>query len=212
MKTINKIWIVSLVVLFILIAGFIIYNPKKNIVGEAAGLGVPTGFDNVNLTGALQVGVTQGNPNVMPTLGNGSISATGEITTTGTIYAPGGFSQGGVYSTTTPVTATSVTLSPAALAASVVLFNSGTTSAFTLTLPASSTLTSFIPNVGDTATVVFYNASTSMGTVNIIAGTGVNLQKSTSSAIMQAGGSEVIDFFHTASTSAIQAFLTANGI
>lgn len=78
---------ISLVIIGILSA--IVKSPvshKKYSVGSA-GNGVPSGFDNVNLTGSLQVGISAGNPNVMPTYGVGSIFALGQIVSSSTITA-----------------------------------------------------------------------------------------------------------------------------
>lgn len=49
--------------------------------------------------------------------------------------------------------------------------------ALTLTLPATSTLSSFIPNAGDSRTIIIENAATGATTTTIVAGAGMDLQE-----------------------------------
>lgn len=66
-----------------------------------------------------------------------------------------------------------------------------TASAVTATLPASTTMQSFLPNAGDTRTI-YLNAIT--GTVTVAGGTGTLLVKATTSAAILPGGTARLDF------------------
>lgn len=56
--------------------------------------------------------------------------------------------------------------------------------AATLTLPASTTLTSFLPKSGDTRTILIRNATTTATNLTIAGATGVLLKKATTTAII----------------------------
>lgn len=63
------------------------------------------------------------------------------------------------------------------------------TSSVTVTLPASSTLSTFVPNAGDMTTVVFKNATTTAGiNLGLVAGSGLSLIKASSTATTTANG------------------------
>lgn len=152
-------------------------NAQSQLVG---GNGVPSGFDNVNLWGALQVGISEGNPNIMSGFGTGSISATGLITSSSTIYAGNGLLQGGVLSTTTGA---SMTLRASDFSTQSLISMLPTVGAITVTMPASTTLNSLLPNAGDSKEFVFHNSTTTAAqSITIAGGTGTLLQIASSSA------------------------------
>lgn len=82
---------------------------------------------------------------------------------------------GGVYSTTSNV-ATSETLTEKDMLSSNYLYLMSNKAAFTWTLPATSTLTSMLQDVGDTREWIIQNATSSSGiTLTIAAGSGIDL-------------------------------------
>lgn len=117
-----------------------------------SGLGGVTNFDAIELSETFTV--------------------TGETTVQG-------FTQGGGVVSLTPDTA-SVTLTQAnLLAGNVITFTASTTiGAVTLTLPATSTMTTLLASSGDTRSWVIENPFTAAATTTTIAaGTGVDLQE-----------------------------------
>lgn len=105
------------------------------------------------------------------------------------------------YTLSTSTTGTAVTLDDSDLLYSTVVMLPNT-GALTVTLPASSTLSSFIPNAGDRARQCWVNAtSTAAGTINFAASTGIDLEKvatttanTVGQAIVAAGGSACFEF------------------
>lgn len=167
---------------------------KVGFVGEAAGAGVPTVLDNLNLSGSLVTNVSVGNPLVMPT---------GLV---GSIYAGNTLTVGG---SQTIATSGSGTLLASAIQASVLFYNPAAgTGAITLTLPATSSLTAFIPNQGDCQQLVINSASTTAGLLTLAGNTGVNLRTASSTLGVVGGGDAVIDFCRIAGTQ-IDAILDA---
>lgn len=79
------------------------------------------------------------------------------------------------------------------------------TAALTVTLPASSTLTNFVPNVGDTAEV-FINPVTTL--ITFAGGTGTELNTASSTKNVNAGGLGVFKFVRKANTD-IEVFMSA---
>lgn len=88
--------------------------------------------------------------------------------------------DGGVLSTTTPA---SMTLAQSDLGYSSIsdLLNVG---AATITLPASSTLTTFLPNSGDRKSIAITNATSSAFNITIAGGTGTLFQNASTSAVI----------------------------
>lgn len=89
------------------------------------------------------------------------------------------------------------------------------TGALTYTLPATSTLTTFIPTAGDMARQCFYNAtSTAAATITFAAGTGIDLEVATSTSqtgafdlTIGAGNMGCFDFFRKPNTDIVAGFL-----
>ncbi len=200
----QKIKYLLAVVVVALVAYLILTHSSQNLVGQASGSGTPTVYDNVNLLGEMQVGVTAGNPTIFSPYGAGTIWASGAIVSSSTIYAQAGLTQGGVQ---TLATSSSGTLTPTQISSSLLVVNVSTgTGAITLTLPATSTLASFVPNVGDVQQLVIYNASTTHAGITLAGSTGVTLQApinaSTSKAIA-GGDTAILEFIRVSSGSVV---------
>lgn len=179
MTKLQKILIVVVVAVALVVVGWVAHTSPKPIamVGEVAGQGVPSGFDNVSLTGVLQVGV---NP-------NGNLNAIPTQFATGTVYAQGDLIQGGAcaVSSTTSITLTAANLQCTEL--SVTNLGAGT---LTVTLPASSTLT-YLANNGDETDTYIYAASTTAGNLLFANGTGYTLNSPITSASTTAATSTI---------------------
>lgn len=97
---------------------------------------------------------------------------------TGLIYGQGGIIEGNGVSSAcslTPASSTAgVTLTAANLICSTLFVTSATSTTFTLTLPASSTMSSLV-NSGDSQLTYIYAASTTAGNIVLAGGTGFTL-------------------------------------
>ena len=141
--------------------------------------------DNSTLSGGLTVQLS--NTGDTFTTGTGintvAITSTGNITAAGIIYSKDGLVEGGIDSIAT--TSTSYTLvQNDLLNYSFISFtpNGGNT---TLTLPASTTLTSWLANAGDSAIEAIHNASSTAGvTLTVAAGTGTLVQNASSTLVI----------------------------
>ena len=72
------------------------------------------------------------------------------------------------------------------------------TAALTATLPASSTLTSFVPNTGDRASITLVNIGA--GAITFAAGTGMNLYNASSTLVLPATAAAQFEFVRQADT------------
>lgn len=110
----------------------------------------------------------------------------------GTIYATSGLFEGGINSTTTPA---SMTLALSDLNSSSLLSMTPTVGSITVTLPASTTMSSggFLPNAGDCTWDVIHNATTTASSnITLAAGTGFILaDASTTKAIIPGGAASL---------------------
>ncbi len=167
--------ILAVVVAILAVISIALFMGKKNYAVGSAGNGVPTGFDNVNLTGALQIGVTEGNPNVFSPYGVGSLWTSGVIVSSSTLYTQGGSTSGGLCTVSTVAASTTLTLTAANLACSTLSITSGTSTTLTVTLPATSTITSRLLYSGDVERLMIYSASTTAGVIVFSNGTGFTL-------------------------------------
>lgn len=137
--------------------------------------------------------------------GSGNISATGS-NTLNTLTQGGGI-------TTTATTSTTYTAAAADFATANEVDITPNGASLTYTLPASSTLSSFIPTAGQTRTVFFRNATTTANVnITIAGGTGTFLRTSATSSPIIVGntaGSSYgkIDFIRKSNTD-IAALLT----
>jgi len=108
-----------------------------------------------------------------------SVDSTGVITTTGALTSGGGVRATSTTGNAVPLVATDFDTE------NVIDVTLNVLDA-TLSFPATSTLTSFIPTAGQTRTLYVRNASTSAAMdLTISGGTGVLLKKATSTAVIQ---------------------------
>lgn len=116
----------------------------------------------------------------------------------GQITANAGLLQSSVNSTTTGAT---VTLLQADLLGYTSLLITPIVSDSTITLPASSTLTTFIPNAGDRVSMAVVNASTTAGIdVIFVEGTGTLLRSATTTKTILQDSIGILDFVRKANT------------
>lgn len=113
---------------------------------------------------------------------------------------------GTVYSTTTGSAAT--LREQDLLNNAVISVVAGNTTGVTLTLPATSTLTRYIPRAGRTATIYIQNDSTAATTTTIAAGTGITIDNASSTLAVAQGSSVGITFIRQANGD-VRAFLTS---
>ena len=168
----------------------VVSNPKANSVFGAAGnmlaenyipyVQYNGGYNSakpMNLTGTFDV--------------SGAVTLTSTFSVSGIATSSGKhIFDGGVirsYNNSTTTTATSQTLAAADIAPSGIpydtVFITPNTGDLTLTFPASSTLSAFIPTAGDMAEQCWYNASTTAGIdITFAAGTGVDLEVASSTS------------------------------
>jgi hypothetical protein len=149
-----------------------------------------------------------------------SIDASGNVTTSGSVTSAsasvtgalvvGTFTQGGGVLATTSIGAG--TLTAANIATNNVIQQTNT-GAITLTLPASSTLTSFIPTAGQVRSLFIANLGTAA--VTLAGGTGTSIKVASSTSligatglkVIQIGGTGRLDFFRKSNTD-IEVILT----
>ena len=132
-----------------------------------------TNYDSLDVTDGYKLnGVT-----VLD--GSGNLAITGTAAVTGTLSVTGAtsvqeFTQGGGCLATS-TTASSETLLQSDLLNYNCFLVSGQDDSMTLTLPATSTMTTLLANVGDTREWLFYFATTTTATLTIAAGAGIDL-------------------------------------
>lgn len=166
------------------------------LVGKG-GIGGTTNFDGISLSEGLTV--------------TGATSIASTLGITGATTASTLTQGGGIRATTT--TATTATLLASDFDTENVIDVTPGGASLTLTLPATSTLTSFIPTAGQTRTIYIRNATTTADiNITVAGGTGTALRNATSTgAIIRGvtGGNSYgkIDFVRK-STSDIDALLT----
>lgn len=151
--------------------------------GENVTLGGTTNFDYLDTTDGYGVDGTtvidtSGNIDAPITSTTGTFSSTlavtGASTFTGAVDASK-FTQGGTVTSSSTAVSDTVPISWLTLSSLILYTPSATT---TLTFPATSTMTAFIPTAGDTAISYITNESSVGGTpVTIAAGTGTDLRE-----------------------------------
>lgn len=115
-------------------------------------------------------------------------------------------SVGGIFATTTTSTLTQSQITDI----STITANPAT-AAITLTLPASSTLSTLIPNAGDSVNYVIANLATvSASSTTIVGGTGTTLKNATSTAAILGGGTGLLTLVRLASTNVLAIFSVQN--
>lgn len=115
---------------------------------------------------------------------------------TGVGYFGNGVQEGGL--ATSATASTTVNLTAAQIASSSVIAIVASSSATTVNFPASSTLTTFLPNAGDMTQLVIWSSSSTASTITFAGGTGTTLQKATSSALIIGGDSAIFRVYRQA--------------
>ena len=163
------------------------------LVGGNNQYGGTTNYDTLDVSDGYQVDGT--------TVIDGSGNIDGVITTT-TITATGAtavetFTQGGgIFATTSKG---SVTYPATAFDVENVIEHT-TSAAVTATLPASSTLSSFVPNSGDTREIILKNIGTTRLTLVGASGTLLKVASSTDGLFIDSGDWGTIKFFRKTDT------------
>jgi len=152
-------------------------------------------FGDVALNGEVQGGGDQlgayGDTNFTNLVASGSLTVTGASTLTGAISSSGAisgasgsfsgamdvgnFTQGGGCYASTTVAATDTWTAANMLAYNCFEYNGATAAAITITLPATSTMTTLIPNVGDKKSWLYQGYTVAATTTTWTAGTGMDL-------------------------------------
>lgn len=149
-----------------------IYNDIRDAVGGM--LGGTTNFDDLEVDSLTSSGAISGTS----ITGTGASTVGGALTVSGETSVKGFTQGGGVYELATS-TGTTVLTEADLLAYNYIrmMVNTGTTAA--LTFPATSTMTTLIPNAGDSRDFCIENATSSTMALTITAGTGIRLVAST---------------------------------
>ncbi len=173
-KIIKGIVITGVVVLAIygVVAGLKHFSGSSTLAGDSY-----TGFPNGATIGG---GTYAADPALVVT---GSITVSGTTTNAGAVYSTGGSSVGGLASLTIAgALPASTTLTQANLLNSFISVLP-TTGSGTVFLPASTTLTNFLPNAGDCTRFVIFNATTTAGQmIGLAPGTGTLLEIASTTA------------------------------
>lgn len=184
MTSIQKVWVALIAVAIMAIIGW--FTPAGQLVAEKAG--AISGVTNFSKLGVTELKVGSG-------CGDGFTYAgcTGLL-----INATSGFVLGflatfdaGVtysYTNSTSTTATAETATASEIANYTTVIMTPNVGALTITLPASSTLSAFLPAAGDRMEQCWYNA-TGTAAMNIIfaAGTGIDLEVASSTGLSAQG-------------------------
>lgn len=173
----NKIheWINTVIIVIVLILVLVGGNHQSGKLGAAATTNLPS----LGLT-TLYAG--SGCDQQYTTCTASTLFPSGSIVTSGLGYFGQGVTEGGLDSIAT--TSTTYTLVQSDLLNSSLISFANFGGATTITLPASSTLSSFLPNAGDMETSVIYNSS-STGALTIAGGTGTTLLSASTTAVIQ---------------------------
>lgn len=158
MNFLEKNWFAVIVLVFVGYASFFTGSPV-----EGPAVGGTTNLDSLTLSGTLTTATLTA---------SGDLSVSGETTVDG-------LTEGGGVVTITPTSGT-VTLTQAnLLAGNVITFTASTTqAALTVTLPATSTMTTLLASAGDKRSWVIENPFTAAATTTTVAaGTGIDLQE-----------------------------------
>jgi hypothetical protein len=188
-------------------------NMKKYIIGIIVALlvGLVIGFTfvrqpttvvkgttNVSSLGTESLSVGTGCDNSFSTCTGTTIDASGNIVILGKTTFDGGTIYSSTLSTTT---GTAVTLKQSDLLTYTTILALPIVGATTWTLPASSTMASYVPVAGDTQRVTIVNASTTAGiTLTLAAGTGWNINSATTTLQIRPNTSAVLNCTRKAAT------------
>lgn len=173
--------IVLLVVLFLGVryasqpkaTGGVVYD-VSNLVGDV--------YQGLNHTLMMQSGVFVGPINT-----DDAATFTSTVAATGKVTLNGG--QLRSYTNSTSTTATTYTAVQADILNYDTILMTPNTAAITITLPATSTLTSMVPAAGDRQETCIYNAtSTTAATITLAAGAGMDLERTATSTVTGSTG------------------------
>lgn len=207
-KTSSKILVGGLITVCLLIISGLSFSAAANRgsledkIAQVAGAIIANNFlneggsDNLGYVGDSPTYLTNKRPGTLAPFSN--IFTPGDLEVSGTsylgasgFYGSATFNAGQLksYTNATSSTATAQTLVQAdILGYDTVLFTPNTNS-ITLTLPATSTLTSFIPTAGDMVEQCWHNATTTASkTITFAAGTGMDLQRVATSTTAGSAG------------------------
>lgn len=155
--------------------GLIVLVAILLLVGNQPGQGGVTNYDTLDTTDGYKVDgttVIDGDGNIVASITTDTITASGETSVQG-------FTQGGGCTASTTLVATELWTEADLLGSNCFVYSGGAgTLAITITLPATSTMTTLIPNAGDTRSW-FYDPSgyVAATTTTFAAGTGIILME-----------------------------------
>lgn len=124
----------------------------------------------------------------------------------GYLFVGDTFTRGGLLATSTVATSTGA-LKERDLSYSTI-FVDHPAGALTYTLPASSTVTSLIPNAGDRIEVLIFNNGTT--TITVAGSTGTALKSASSTAVINANGIGILNLVRKPNTDISASIITAN--
>ena len=142
----------------------------------------------------------------------GNLAVTGTTALTGAVTMSGSFGSGFMTRSGTALASSTVNSAETLSAANLISYNHITytpnVAAMSLTLPASSTLATLIPNTGDMITKTINNATSTAGiTVTLVAGAGENIATSSvNNLVINPGKAGLLTFLRKANSD-IQIFL-----
>lgn len=218
----NKaLWVVSVLALLVGLGGLFLGGGEQ----PSLSLGGVTNFSTLDVTdGYLVDGTTviDGSGNVDGAITSGSASTfASTVGISGLLTLDAGLLKS--YSVASSSVSTATLLESDLLSYDTLLYTPGGAAATkTLTLPATSTLTSMIPATGDRQEVCIYNATgTAASTITLAAGTGMDIERvatSTTSGsagllVIPANGSACLTFVRQADTDVtvlMQSYLDAD--
>ncbi len=178
-----------------IVAGVIITVAVFSVVPSSGNLQGTTNLDSLSLSGDLTVAG-------LATFGTSTSATSTEAITTGTAA---------VLSTTT---IGNLTLAAADINNYGTILSTSTylNAAFTMTLPASSTLSALVPNAGNRRRLWIINGTTTAGVNITLAGnTGVILNSATSTKTLRSGANALIEFFRSPTSTDIYATIIGIG-
>lgn len=136
------------------------------------------------------------------TLDNGGLTSTTGSNVLATTTTEKLVTGGTVVASST--TGTVDTITEAMLMAGSITYTPNTAAITAMAMPASSTLTSFIPNAGDMATVYFRNGTTTTtyakSTITFVGGLGTSLDSATTTKILYAGRGAQLRFWRSSTS------------
>ncbi len=192
--------ILGMGVLIAIVIALAAFSHSSNSAKAPLGAVAPTDITATNYTElTASNGLAVGTSQQFQVDSSGIITTSGALTSTGvSIFST--LTQGGGQLSTSTSNSTE-TLTAANVATADVINETPNVASLTLSLPASSTLSSVLTNVGDYRDFFIVNSTTTAGITLTIAGnTGVMLQKATSSAVIQPGKTGQIRLIRATST------------